>query len=83
MVGSQYLWTSVSKGEGLVEFGGQLLRRDRIARPRQSQRRRRAHIAVWSQLQSRIGYGTRLLPVSRFYLAQCRRCLIRIGIVPP
>ena len=66
--------------EGLVEFGRQLLRPCRIACPRQGQRRHCPHIAVRGQLQRRLGLGTRLLPVSRFHLAQRCRCLICCGV---
>ena len=49
IVGSQYLCTTVSKREFLVQFGGQLFCARSIACPRQGQRRHGPHIAVRGQ----------------------------------
>ena len=78
IVGSQYLWTIVSSGECLVEFGRQLLRACGVACPRQCQGRHRPYVAIRGQLQGRIGVSTGLRWVARFHLAQ-RRCYLISG----
>ena len=79
IVGSQYLWTSVSSGKVLSSSAAS------FSAPAVSPARARASAAM--ARTSRFGASftaasasaTRLLPVARFHLAQRRRCLIRCG----
>ena len=52
IVGSQYLWTSVSSGNVLSSSAASFSARCRIACPGQSQCRHRPHVAVRGQLHA-------------------------------
>ena len=79
MVGSQYLWTSVSSGKVLssspTSFSASALSPARA----KASAAIGLHLVVWGQLHCCIGIGARLLPVSRFHFAQRRRYLICCG----
>ena len=78
MVGSQYLWTSVSSGNVLSSSAAS------FSAPAVSPARARASAAIartsrfGASFNAAFGVGPRLLPVSRFHFAQRRCCLIAL-----
>ncbi len=79
IVGSQYLWTSVSSGNSLSSSTTSFSAPAVSPCVRQSQCRHGPHIAVRGQLHSGIGVGPGKSLVTRYRLAQCRRSLIGCG----
>ena len=76
MVGSQYLWTTVSIGKVLSSSAAN------FSAPAVAPARARASAAIsrtsrfGASSNAALALGARLLPVSRFHLAQRCRCLI-------